>query len=203
MKGLIGRLAGRLLRGVHAGERHLAWNDARLAAPATLGLSSPDFADGGTMPWCCAGVGVGDNLSPALAWHGVPAGAAELVLLMEDPDAPLRRPVVHLIAHGLPGRDGGVPAGGLAEGGLAEGGLAEGEMAEGAAIAFGRGFRGRRGYAGPRPPPGHGPHRYIFSLFALAGPLDAGASPDLAAVRAAMAGRVIARGRLSGSFERV
>ncbi len=96
---------GRLLRSLRAGERHLLENDPRLGAESGFSLSSPDFADGDAMPRRCAGagvgVGVGDNLSPALQWSGVPAAAADLALVVQDPDAPLPWPITHLIAFGL------------------------------------------------------------------------------------------------------
>jgi Raf kinase inhibitor-like YbhB/YbcL family protein len=179
---------GRLLRSVRAGDRHLVWNDPRVGgAPATIRLTSPAFADGGSMPIRHAGVGVGGNVSPALDWSGVPAGAAALVLIMQDPDAPLPRPVVHLIATGLAPDSSGVP----------EGGLAAGQR-----VAFGRGMLGRMGYAGPRPPRGHGPHRYVFQILALSGRLAAPDKPDLAAVMTALGDMVVARGKLVGIYER-
>ncbi|MGH3574320.1 MAG: YbhB/YbcL family Raf kinase inhibitor-like protein, partial [Pseudonocardiaceae bacterium] len=51
-----------------------------------LTLSSPAFADKEFIPaqYTCDG----DNVSPPLSWSEVPEGAAELVLLLEDPDAP-------------------------------------------------------------------------------------------------------------------
>ena len=73
-----------------------------LSAIATLGLalaaqaqaftlSSPDFAEGGTLPqrfefkgFGCAG----DNQSPALRWSGAPAGTQSLAITAYDPDAP-------------------------------------------------------------------------------------------------------------------
>ena len=91
---------GSLMRPIRAGESHLVWNDPRLAAPRLFALSSPAFADGGMMPRRSAGSGVGDDLSPPLDWTGVPRGAEELVLIVQDPDAPLPRPVTHLIAYG-------------------------------------------------------------------------------------------------------
>lgn len=108
------RCLGRLLRRVRAGDARLAWNAAGLRdAPAGIALTSPAFADGGAMPQLCAGEGVGDNLSPPLAWSGLPDGTKELVLIVEDPDAPLRRPAVHLIAAGIAPDRAGVPEGAL------------------------------------------------------------------------------------------
>jgi len=183
------RVIGRLLRGARGRDRHLAWNaPALLNAPETIVLASPAFGDGQPMPTRHAGPGVGDNLSPPLSWSGVPAAAAELVLIVEDPDAPLPRPAVHLIATGIaPARTA----------------FAEGALGTGATdVRLGRGLFGRRGYAGPRPVLGHGPHRYFFQIMALDQPLALGGAGDRAALLAAAAGHVLARGQLIGTYER-
>lgn len=191
MSALLERLLGRALRRVRAGDRHLIWNDPRIGdAPASIRLTSPTFANGAAMPTRNAGEGVGDNLSPPLDWSEIPEGAAELVLIVQDPDAPLVRPVVHLIAREIAPDRRGVPEGALSPG-------------QGDAIAFGRGFLGRIGYAGPRPVRGHGPHRYVFQLFAVARRLPLAGAPDLSQVSAAMAGSVLARGKLVGIYERL
>ena len=65
------------------------------------------------MPTLCAGPGIGDNLSPALRWAGVPRETTELALVVQDPDAPLPWPIAHLIAFGLDPHAGGVPEGAL------------------------------------------------------------------------------------------
>src|SRR5438105_3487933 len=54
-------------------------------APA-LNLASPAFADGAELPakYTCEG----QDLSPPLAWSGVPANAKSLALIVDDPDAP-------------------------------------------------------------------------------------------------------------------
>ncbi|WP_405487159.1 YbhB/YbcL family Raf kinase inhibitor-like protein [Nocardia sp. NBC_00511] len=69
-------------------------------------------------------------------------------------------------------------------------------------IRIGTGAFGRRGYAGPRPIPGHGPHRYVFQLFALDRPAGLGPDATLAGVLKAIDGHVLARGKLTGSYER-
>ena len=182
------RIVGRLLRGIRAGDRDLACNQPAVqAAPASIRLHSDSFAAGRAMPLRCAGCGVGDNISPQLAWEGVPPATADLVLIMQDPDAPLPRPVVHLIAFGIePKRTS-----------LAEGGLSRGTER----VRLGRGTFGEPGYQGPRPVPGHGPHRYIFQLIALKARLEFDAPPKLAAVVAALDGNVLAWGQLVGLFE--
>ena len=96
---MIARVIGKALRGIRAGDKHLAWNDTALTTvPVRICLISPAFEDDRAVPIRYAGKGVGENLSPPLSWSGVPEEAAELVLIMQDPDAPLPPPVVHVIA---------------------------------------------------------------------------------------------------------
>jgi Raf kinase inhibitor-like YbhB/YbcL family protein len=184
------RLLGRLLRGFRAGTRHLARNHPSLrAVPDSIRLQSASFASGGAMPTRCAGLGVGENTSPALQWSGVPAETEELVLIMEDPDAPLRRPVVHLIALGIaPSRTS-----------FSEGALSQGVPGD---VRFGVGSFNRQGYHGPRPVPGHGPHKYLLQVIALEKSLQFQEPPTLDAVLAAANGNVLARGEIVGQFER-
>lgn len=65
-----------------------------------------------------------------------------------------------------------------------------------------------RGYLGPEPIKGHGPHRYVFQLFALSAPVtaaDGGTALETAkpkAVLAAVRGPALARGRLDGLYTR-
>lgn len=62
-------------------------------------LSSPDFDDGGELPLeiACETYG-GAEESPALEWDGIPPAAANLVLVVHDPDAPLDDGFTHLLA---------------------------------------------------------------------------------------------------------
>ena len=68
-------------------------------------LTSSAFIEGGAIPreYTCDG----DNVSPALSWSGVPAGADSLVLLVDDPDA---KDFVHWIVLDLPAAPPAVPA---------------------------------------------------------------------------------------------
>lgn len=177
---------GRMLRGVRAGADRSPLAGGAFAAPATITVTSAAFADGGAMPASSAGKGVGENTSPPLRWTAPPPGARQLALLIDDVDVPLPRPLVHTAAVIEPGVDG-VAAGALQPGC--------------AGIRFLRADLGHHGYAGPRPIPGHGPHHYRFHVFALDAVL-----PDTVTTAkgllAAMRGHVLARGTLTGTYER-
>jgi Raf kinase inhibitor-like YbhB/YbcL family protein len=184
------RALGTLLRGMRADEKYLAFNDARFAiVPASLSLTSSVFTNGGPIPKRYAGAGVGDNISPPLGWGDLPATTRELALIVQDPDAPLPRPVTHVAVTGIP----------IGWTGLAEGALTRDEATP---LAFARGTFGRIGYAGPRPVLGHGRHRYVFQIFALSRKLALPPQPKLDLVLAQIAETILARGALIGTYER-
>jgi Raf kinase inhibitor-like YbhB/YbcL family protein len=181
---------GRLLKNKRAGEERVAWHRPNLGGPHTLELSSEAFAHEASMPLTHAGRRAGgDNTSPALAWTPAPEGTAQLLLVFEDPDVPMANPAVHTVAlidptlTSLPtgGLDKKTPAAGVQ--------LLRSTMSS--------------GYFGPEPIKGHGPHRYVFQLFALAEPLDEAARQARPrTLLDTVAGPVLARGRLDGIYER-
>ena len=184
------RALGTLLRGVRADEKYLAFNDPRFAVvPASLSLTSSVFTKGAPIPQRYAGVGVGHNISPPLGWGDLPATTRELALIVQDPDAPLPRPVTHVAVTGIP---------------IGWTGLAEGALTPDAEppLAFARGTFGRIGYSGPRPVLGHGRHRYVFQIFALSRKLALPPQPKLDLVLAQIAETILARGALIGTYER-
>jgi Raf kinase inhibitor-like YbhB/YbcL family protein len=149
---------------------------------ATITLRSPAFADGARLPRALSCQGAGR--SPALAWRGVPAGARELVLAVEDPDAP-GGTFVHWTVFGLPPATRGLPAGGRLP----------------ARAASGANSAGGTGWTPPCPPPGDKPHHYVFTVYALRRPSGLRAGAAASAVRAALA-HPLARGRLTGTYSR-
>lgn len=162
---------------------------------ATLKLASLAFADHAPIPRQYTADGPG--LSPPLHWSGVPADAAEALLIVEDADSPTPQPLVHAIAHGLPG--GGGPddgAGALAEGAL----IAVGDTEP--LVAMGLNSFLQAAWLPPDPPPGHGVHRYVFQLFALGPGVPLPDTPGRDAVRNAVQQRAFASGCLIGTYER-
>ena len=179
-------LLGRLLRGVRAGARRGPLSGPDFDAPESIRVTSAAFADGAAMPSSSAGKGVGDNTSPDLRWEGVPPQTRQTVLIIDDVDVPLPRPLLHTVAVIEPTVDH-----------VAAGALQPGT----AGIRFIRADLGHPGYAGPRPIPGHGPHRYRFHVFAIDVAIATETS-SAKALLAAMAGHVLARGTLTGTYER-
>jgi Raf kinase inhibitor-like YbhB/YbcL family protein len=124
---------------------------------AGFALSSPAFADGEPIPaeFTCDGA----DVSPPIQWTSVPDGALELVLTLQDPDAP-SGVFTHWTVFGIDPATDGSPSGGVPAGALE-----------------GTNEFGDAGYGGPCPPEGES-HRYFFTLAALSerSELEAGAS---------------------------
>jgi Raf kinase inhibitor-like YbhB/YbcL family protein len=180
---------GRALRNRRAGQHTLAWVRPDLQGPENFTLGSPAFEHGTPIPARYRGRLFAANISPALEWTTPPAGTAELVLIVEDPDAPRSTPATHALAAGIdPSLDG-----------LADNALTNPSPVAG--IRQGRGALGHIGWAGPAPVPSHGPHHYVFQLFAIDEGLNLPARFRIADVVAAMAGHVIGRARLDGTYE--
>jgi len=150
------------------------------SAPASITLSSPAFAAGGTVPsvYTCSG----RDISPPLRWSRVPSGTRELALELIDADAP-GGPFLHwALAHIRPSVRS----------------LAAGESIPPGAVA-GSNSLGKIGYGGPCPPPGANAHRYVFVLLALRSP--SGLSRGFGAGALPVA-RALAIGRLQATFGR-
>ncbi len=148
------------------------------AEGATIALTSPTFAEGTAIPsrYSCSG----GNVSPPLAWAGVPAGAAELAVVVVDLDA---GGFVHWVVVGLDPTLTGLP---------------EGARPDGAIEA--RNDSSEFGWFGPCPSDGDAPHRYAFTLYALGTP--AALAPGVSGVEAiaAIDAAAIARGTIIGTF---
>lgn len=133
----------------------LAGAVAMTTAHTALTLSSTTFPNNGKIPAAQAYNGRdcgGQNVSPALAWSGVPAGTKSLAIIMFDPDARHGQGWTHWVAYGIdPSR----------------GSLAEGAGSGSSGIVQGKTGFPTPGYGGPCPPVGDPPHHYVFTLYAL------------------------------------
>ena len=146
----------------------------------TIQITSTAFAEGGKIP----GVYTCDdqNVSPKLAWTGVPTNMVNLAIIMDDPDAPSGT-WVHWVLYNLPpdltGLEQGKTAGGT----------------------DGKNDFNRSGYGGPCPPRGSN-HRYFIKLYALDTRLDLKPGATKTQVERAMRGHVLAQGQLMGRYGR-
>jgi Raf kinase inhibitor-like YbhB/YbcL family protein len=182
---------GRALRAARPGMEELVFNDEALVeVPETIVLTSPAFEDGSPLP--VRFTADGEGLSPPLRWKDVPDNAAELVLLVEDADSPTPNPLVHAIVWNLPPGSGSLDEG-----------VMPAERGIGTQPAMGVNSFMRIGYLPLDPPPGHGPHRYAFQIFALRAPLNIDtAAPGRTELVDALHASAIAKGLLIGVYER-
>lgn len=176
---------GAALSGLKAGLEKTAYHSTFAEVPGGLALTSLAFAEGATIP--ARFTADGEGTSPPLAWAGVPAGTACVVVLVEDAGSPTPRPLVHLIAWNLD------PAAPLSEGAASQ---AESQL------DLGKNSFLKPGWLPPDPPTGHGPHAYLFQAYALDTVLTLEAHPGRGALLEAMGGRVLAKGCLTGLYER-
>lgn len=147
-------------------------------AMVEMTLTSPAFAQDEAIPlqFSCDG----DDLSPELAWAGIPDGAVSLVLIMDDPDAPVGT-WDHWLLFDMPPDLEGLPQGGTAG-------------------TEGNNSWNRTGYGGPCPP--RGTHRYFFKLYALDTTLDLPAGTPKGTLEAALDGHILGQAVLMGTYTR-
>ena len=189
----VGRLVrhaiGAALSPIHAGDEKIASNAVNRGL-SRIELSSEAFSPGGPIPKRYSAEG--ENVSPPLTWSGVPAATKELVLIVEDPDAPFPQPFVHWILHHLPPTTTSLPTGvptTMVVPSLGTALQSQNDMK-------------KPGYYGPEPPLGHGVHHYHFQLFALNIATSATVDTPVAELVKIIAGHVLAEGELVGTYER-
>ncbi len=129
----------------------------------------------------------GADISPPLAWKNIQEAAQSIVLISDDPDAPVGT-WVHWVCYDIPptvdGLDEDIPATDI----LPVGGQQ------------GVNDFGRIGYGGPCPP--GGTHRYFFKVYALDTMLNLPAGKTKKEIEKAMKGHVLASGELIGVYSR-
>jgi hypothetical protein len=149
-------------------------------------ISSGAFAQGEAIPvqYTCDG----EDISPPLAWSGIPDGTRSIALINDDPDAP-GRVWVHWVIYNIPADSGGLPEN-----------VPTDETLDSGAIQGSNDFR-RVGYGGPCPPRGTS-HRYFFKLYALDSDLSLDPGATKADVLSTMEGHILGEGQLMGTYQR-
>lgn len=144
---------------------------------AELIISSPVFENGGFIPakYTCDG----DDVNPPLDIKGLPTGTKSLVLIVDDPDAPMGT-WDHWIVWNI---------------------LVKDRIEENSVPGVeGVNSFGRHSYGGPCPP--SGTHRYFFKVYALDTKLELNPNSKKKDVEKAMKGHVLAQGEIMGRYKR-
>lgn len=140
-------------------------------------VSSSAFAANGSIPgkYTCDGA----NVNPPLEFEGIPEEAESLVLIVDDPDAPMKtfthwliwniEPVAKIEEDSIPGVEG-------------------------------RNDFKKIGYGGPCPP--SGTHRFFFRVYALDRQLELKAGAGRKDLENEMIGHIIAEGELMGKYSK-
>jgi hypothetical protein len=148
-------------------------------------ITSTAFAEGSMIPkrYTCDG----EDVSPPLAWSGVPDGTKSLALICDDPDAPMGT-WIHWVLFNIPADRKELPTS-----------VPPQKVIESGAKHGVNDFR-KFGYGGPCPP--GGTHRYYFKLYALDTELELEAGVTKAQLLKAMEGHILAQGQLMGRYKR-
>ena len=156
--------------------------DSGGAVMGSLNVTSSAFGEGAMIPkkYTCDA----QNVSPQIAWSGVPAGTKSIAMICDDPDAPAGD-WVHWVVYNMPAS-------------TME--LAEGVQSLPAGSKRGTNDFRKSGYGGPCPP--SGVHRYYFKIFALDTALSLGEGATKAQLLKAMEGHILAQGALMGRYKR-
>lgn len=121
-------------------------------------LLSPEVQPGDYLPmWARASDAGGEDRSPALSWSGAPEHTKSFVLSVFDPDAPTGSGFWHWAVYNIPASVTALPA---------DAGNPDAALLPKGAITISNEIREKR-FAGAAPPPGHGDHRYVFTVSAL------------------------------------
>ena len=140
--------------------------------------SSDLFKEGATVPkqFTCDG----DDTPPPITLSDPPEGTKSFAVIVDDPDAP-KGTFTHWLAFDLPARNN--------------------QLQVDAGRTLPNGF-GRESYGGPCPPPGHGPHRYYFKVYALDVPSLTLAGDTRQDLEKALETHTLAGAQLMGRYER-
>ncbi|ABE51947.1 YbhB/YbcL family Raf kinase inhibitor-like protein [Methanococcoides burtonii] len=138
-------------------------------------ISTSAFENNGEIPsrYTCDG----DNINPELVPGSLPEDTVSLVLIVDDPDAPIGT-FTHWIVWNI----------------------APGSIIEENTVPGIQGLNGAKGtdYLGPCPP--SGTHRYFFRFYALDTMLDIGSGSTRTTLEEAMQEHIIAEGELMGTY---
>jgi Raf kinase inhibitor-like YbhB/YbcL family protein len=142
-----------------------------------LAVTSRVFENNGLIPskYTCDG----DNVNPPLKIQGLPDGTVSLVLIVDDPDAPMGT-WDHWVVWNIPPTE---------------------EIKENSVPGIeGLNSSRRNSYGGPCPP--SGTHRYFFKVYALDTKLDLRPNSRKRDIEKVMEGHILAKAQIVGLYKR-
>lgn len=148
-------------------------------------VKSPAFENGGYIPskYTCDG----EDISIPLVFEEVPSSAKSLVIIMDDPDAPMGV-FVHWVIYNIPSDINSLPEG-IPNVPALEYGILQGVN-----------DFGKIGYGGPCPP--SGAHRYFIKVYAIDKVLDTEPGLSKSQILNLITGHVVDEAVLMGIYER-
>ena len=171
-----------------AGAPQLMIDALKSREASTITVESPAFSDGSEIPE--TNCDYGDGRSPELRWSVVPSGTRSVAVVAEDPDVSQKTPFTHWLLYNLSPETRHLP----------ESLPNDSRLTSFDGAMQGRTSVGTIGYYGPHPPANDREHHYHFELFCLDTPLDVGPGATREQVMNAMAGHVLAKGELTGTY---
>lgn len=148
--------------------------------PKVMKISSPVFENNSQIPqkYTCDG----QDINPPLEIRDIPEGTQSLVLIVDDPDAPMGT-FLHWLVWNISPETVKIEENSIPEGAIR-----------------GRNDFGKENYGGPCPP--FGTHRYFFKVYALDKKLDLVAGSKLKEIEEAMKGHILDQAELLGLYQR-
>lgn len=152
-------------------------NEVKAEGGSRMKITSPEFENNQFIPkkFTCEG----QDINPALIIEGIPKDAKSLVLIVDDPDAPMGT-WVHWVVYDMPIvnriEENSIPG------------------------KQGRNNFGRLNYGGPCPP--SGTHRYFFKVYALDTMLTLGEGITKGALEKTMQGHILDNAELVGLYQK-
>jgi Raf kinase inhibitor-like YbhB/YbcL family protein len=143
-------------------------------------ISSPAFENNSKIPkkYTCDR----ENINPSLKIKGVPKEARSLVLIVDDPDAPLGT-FFHLLVWNIPPETNLIEENSLPEGAVQEKNNFDKENYDDSCLPFGE-------------------HRYFLKIYALDKKLDLSSDSRLKEVEGATKGHILDQAQLIGLYQR-
>jgi Raf kinase inhibitor-like YbhB/YbcL family protein len=175
-----------MLMFINGCKRDMESESARQGGPEmAITVTSSAFEEGGMIP--ARYTADGQDISPPLKWEGLPEGTKSIVLISDDPDAPMKT-WVHWVMWNIPPEVKELP----------ENIPPDAELSDGSKQGI-TDFN-RHGYGGPAPP--SGTHRYYVKVYALDTKLELPETSRKRDLLKAMEGHILAEGQLMGKYKR-